>query len=100
MLQVEHADPDLARLETDPDFRAGLQPPIIKQYPILMQTIRTVSRKVALYQFGGRRLEKLGGKRQHQHSMRLNRKYRLIVEFSGEEPEETILIVGIENHYE
>lgn len=100
MLQVEHADPDLARLETDPDFRAGFQPPIVKQYRILMQQIRTASRRVSLYQFRGRRLKKLGGDRDHQHSMRLNKKWRLIVEFSGGEPDETIIIVGIENHYE
>ena len=100
MLEVAHADPDLARLETDPEFRANFAPPIVKQFRILMQIIRTVSRKTELYKFGGRRLEKLGGKRQEQHSMRLNKKYRLIVEFSGVEPNERILIVGIENHYE
>lgn len=100
MLDVEHADPDLARLETDLDFTAGFAPPIVKQFRILMQIIRGVSKKNSLYQFGGRHLEKLGGKRQHQSSMRLNRKWRLIVEFSGAEPNETIHIVAIENHYE
>jgi toxin HigB-1 len=100
MLEVEHADQHLARLETDPDFTAGFSGPIVKQYRILMQIIRMVSRKTALYQFGGRRLEKLGGKRQHQYSMRLNKKYRLIAEFSGAEPNEKIVIVGIEKHYE
>ncbi len=100
MLDVEHADPDLARVEAELEYSGGLSVPIVKQFRILMQTIRTVSRKAALYQFRGRRLEKLGGKRQHQHSMRLNKKWRLIVEFSGMEPDEKILIVGIENHYE
>lgn len=100
MLEVEHADPDLARLEIDPAFTAGLAPPIVKQFRILMQIIRTVSRQSGLYQFGGRRLEKLSGQRQHEHSMRLNRKWRLIVEFSGNEPDEKILIKGIENHYD
>ena len=100
MLEVEIADPDLERLESDPVFTADWPPSIVKQYRILIQLIRTASRKNALYQHGGRRLEKLGGKRQNQHSMRLNKKYRLIVEFSGEEPNERILIVGIEKHYE
>ncbi len=100
MLDVEHHDPDLRRLETDAEFTAGFSPPIVKQFRILMQTIRSVSRRSALYQFRGRRLEKLSGQRQHQHSMRLNRKWRLIVEFAGAEPDERIVIVGIENHYE
>jgi proteic killer suppression protein len=100
MLEVAHADPDLKRLEIEAGFTAGLAPPIVKQFRLLMQIIRTVSRKDALYQHGGRRLEKLGGKRQHQYSMRLNRKYRLIVEFSGVQPDEKILIIAIENHYD
>jgi proteic killer suppression protein len=100
MLEVAHANPELARLETEAVFSAGLAPPVVKQFRLLMQIIRTVNRKNALYQFGGRRLEKLTGQRQHQYSMRLNKKYRLIAEFSGEEPEEKILIVGIENHYD
>ena len=100
MIEVEHADPDLARLETELSFTAGFSPPIVKQFRILMQLIRNVSRKAALYQFGGRRLKSLSGSRSHEHSMRLNRKYRLIVEFSGAEPEEKIRIIAIENHYE
>lgn len=99
MLKVEHADPDLQRVELEAEYSAGLAVPVVKQFRILMQTIRCVSGKAALYQFRGRRLEKLKGGRQHQHSMRLNRKFRLIVEFSGDERKETILIVGIENHY-
>ena len=100
MLEVEHADNDLARIEAEADFTARLPAPVIKKFRILMQIIRSVSRRNSLYQFGGCRLEKLGGKRQHQHSMRLNKKYRLIVEFSGAESNEKILIIGIENHYE
>lgn len=100
MLEATHADPELKRLEVEAGFTAGLAPPIVKRFRVVMQIIRTVSKKNSLYQFGGLRLEKLGGKRQHQYSMRLNKKYRLIVEFSGEEPDEKIVIIAIENHYE
>ena len=100
MLEVEHTDPNLARLETDAAYSGVFQGPIVKQFRILMQLIRMSSRKAQLYQHGSRRLEKLSGRRQHQHSMRLNKKWRLIVEFSGAEPDEKISIVGIENHYE
>lgn len=110
MLEIEHADPDLARLETDASYTAGFAVPVIKQFRVLMQTIRTVSSRLGLYQFRGRRLEKLQGQRHHQHSMRLNRKWRLIVEFFGgvsddekapdAKPTEKIKIVAIENHYD
>lgn len=100
MLEVEHADSDLQRLEIDRDFTAGFDRSIVKQFRMLMQIIRTVSQRSELYKFGGKRLEKLGGKRQHQHSMRLNKRWRLIVEFSRGQSNEKVLIVGIENHYD
>lgn len=100
MLQVEHADPDLARAEAEEGFSAGLPVPLLKQFRKLMAIIRGVTGRRALYQFRGRRLEKLKGNRQHQYSMRLNKKFRLIVEFPGDEADQAILIVGIENHYE
>ena len=99
MMEVEHADPDLSRVESEAGFSGGHSPPVAKKFRYVMQLIRTVQSKNKLYQFGGLRLEKLGGTRQHQYSMRLNLKYRLIVEFSGQEPDEKILIVAIENHY-
>lgn len=97
---MEHADPDLSRLETDAQFRAGLAVPIVKQFRVVMQLIRTVPHRNALYQHRSRRLEKLEGKRQGQHSMRLNKKYRLIIEFIEERSEEIARIVSVEKHYE
>jgi proteic killer suppression protein len=99
MLEVEHAEPDLLRLETDARFTAGFDIGVVKRFRYTMQLIRTVSKKTQLYQFNGLRLKKLEA-REKQHSMRLNKKWRLIVEFFGEEPDEKVLIVGIENHYE
>lgn len=99
MLQVEHADPDLARIETDKGFTAGFDEGIAKKFRYTMQIIRTVSKKKQLYQFNGLRLHALPPPNSHQDSMRLNKKYRLIVEFSGEEPNETVRIIEINNHY-
>jgi len=99
MLEVEHADPDLARVETEANFSGGFSPPVVNKFRYVMQLVRMVRAKNGLHQFGGLRLEKLSGKRQHQYSMRLNKKYRLIVAFSGQEPEEKVRIVAIENHY-
>lgn len=98
MLQVEHADADLSRMETDSAFTAGFEVRIAKKFRYTLQQIRIVTRRNQLYQYNGMRLKKLerpGG----QHAIWLNDQWRLIVEFSGEEPNERILIVGIENHY-
>jgi len=99
MIEVAHADPEIARLETEPVFTAGFDKPVVKGYRKAMQIIRSVSQKTVLYRFNGLHFEQLSGKRAHEHSVRLNKKWRLIMEFSGAPPEERVLIKGIENHY-
>lgn len=99
MIEVSHDDPDLVRLETDRDFTAGFEIGIVKAFRKVMQLIRTVSQKSVLHRFNGLRFEQLKGKRAHQHSGRLNKKWRLIMEFNGDPPDERVLIKGIENHY-
>jgi proteic killer suppression protein len=45
------------------------------------------------------RFEKLQGDRAHQHSIRLNDQWRLIIEFDGTSPNKKIVIVGIEDYH-
>lgn len=99
MIEVSHDDPELARLETDREFTAGFAVPVVKAFRKVMQMIRTVSQRTALHRFNGLHFEQLQGKRAHQHSARLNKKWRLIMEFSGTPPSESVLIKAIENHY-
>lgn len=99
MLEVEHADSDLARIEIEKDFIGGFSKPVAKQFRIVMQLVRTVSHEGQLCQFPSRKFEKLKGKRKHQHSLRLNKQWRLIVELYGKAPNKKIVIKAIENHY-
>jgi len=99
MIEVSHDDADLFRLETDATYRAGFAVPIVRAFRVVMQRIRSAPQINTLYQFKGQRLEKLKGSRSHEHSMRLNKKWRLIMELSGTPPAERVLIKGIENHY-
>lgn len=100
MIEVVHDNPDLSLLETDPHFNAGYAVPVVRAFRVVMQRIRSVANVNSLYQFRGLRLEKLKGQRSHQHSMRLNRKWRLIVELSSIPPNERAVIKAIENHYD
>jgi proteic killer suppression protein len=99
-MEVEHADPALAKMETDLGYNAEYSVPIVKQFRRVMQLVRLVDHEAQLYQFNGRRFKQLQPPRQHQHSMRLNKKWRLIVEVRGDGPEHRMVVVGIENHYE
>jgi proteic killer suppression protein len=43
--------------------------------------------------------ERLKGQRQHQHSMRLNDQWRLILEMEGDYPNKIVWIVAIEDYH-
>ncbi len=52
-----------------------------------------------LYALKGLRYEKLRGARKHQHSIRLNRQYRLIVELERDDQGRYMLIIDIEDYH-
>ena len=93
-------DENLDRLEIDPQYSAGNSQAIVKAYRKRMQQIRAASDERDFYPLKSLRFEKLGGKRKHQHSMRLNDQYRLIVELIKGNPQGTIIkVVGIEDYH-
>jgi plasmid maintenance system killer protein len=99
MLQVEHADPALALLERDKSEDSKWPKGIGKKFRWVMQQIRVVDRKNQLYQFGSLRLKKL--KRPgNDEAMWLNDQWRLEMVFSGEPPNEKVVILRITNHYD
>jgi proteic killer suppression protein len=79
-MEVEFSDDDLDHLETDAEYTAGLSPALVKAFRKRMQQIRAAADERDFYALRGLRFEKLAGARKHQHSMRLNDQYRLIVE--------------------
>lgn len=52
-----------------------------------------------LYALKGLRYEKLKGDRGHQHSIRLNRQYRLIIERRRDEQGRYLLMIDIEDYH-
>lgn len=94
-MDVDHAREDLRRLEREPNFTAGLGVDVIRGFRKAMQAVRAAVDSRDLYR-GGLRTEKLQGDRQHQHSIRINRQWRLIVEMlEGNK----IKIVDIEDYH-
>ena len=99
-MEVAFDDDNLDRLETDHRFTEGKPPAIVKAYRKRMQTIRAASNERDFYSLRSLRFEKLEGKRNHQHSMRLNNQYRLILELVKDNPQGTIVkVVGIEDYH-
>ena len=98
-MEVEFADDDLDRLEVDRRFTAGHEEGIIKAYRKVMQAIRAAPDERDFYALKSLHFEKLQGKRSHQRSMRLTKKWRLILELKGDAPSKTVRVVGIEDYH-
>ena len=99
-MEVEFGDALYDQLETDPKFTGGFQAGIVSAFRRRMQQIRAAVDERDFYASKGLHFEKLQGDRARQHSMRLNEKWRLIVELRGKGQEKIIYIVEISNHYE
>lgn len=102
-VEVTFASDDLERLELDAKWTAGLSQAIVKAFRKRMQQIRAATDEREFYRLRSLRFEKLEGKRQHQHSMRLNNQYRLILEVLKENPEgkknKVIKVISIEDYH-
>lgn len=98
-MEVEFADKDLDRLETDPDDDAGFSQEIVRAFRKRMQVIRAAPDERVFYALKALHYEKLKGNRSHQHSMRLNKQWRLILEIKQAEAGKIIIVVSIEDYH-
>ncbi len=96
---VSFADDNLERLETEAIYTAGLAPGLVRAFRLRMQAIRTAVDERDLRVMKSHHIEKLSGSRQHQHSMRLNDQFRLILEIQGAGPDKVIRVIGIEDYH-
>lgn len=98
-MNVEFADDELDRLETDLDFNAGFAEAVVEAFRKRIQFIRAATDERDFYAMKSLHFEKLKGKRSHQHSMRLNAQWRLILEIKPAEPKNIIVVVSIEDYH-
>lgn len=98
-MEIEFQDGNLDRLETDAEFNAGYAKEIVKAYRKRMQAIRAANDERDLYAVKGNHFEKLKGARSHQHSLRINDKWRLIVEIKPATPKNIIIVTAIEDYH-
>jgi toxin HigB-1 len=93
-------DESLQELQWEDADRDKAYPPGIgKAFRKRIQIIRGANDERDFYAMRSLRFEKLQGKRAHQHSMRLNDQWRMILEFEGDSPRKTVYIVSIEDYH-
>lgn len=98
-MDVRYEDGDLESLETDPSFRGRWSQAVVKAFRKRMQAIRAATDERAFYEMKSFHFEKLAGIRRHQHSMRLNDQFRLILKFEGKSPHKIVVIISIEDYH-
>lgn len=98
-MEVEFDDDDLDRLETDRAFSGGHGQAVVKGFRKAMQALRSVVDERDLRAMRGLRFKRLDPPRDHQHSMRLNDQWRLILEIRGDHPKKRIAVIGIEDYH-
>ena len=98
-MEVEFVDDSLRRLESDPGFDAGLGRDVVKAFRKRMQLIRNARDERDFYAMRSQNFEKLKGKREGQHSMRLNDQWRLILELVKRNDGKVVVIVEIADYH-
>jgi proteic killer suppression protein len=98
-MEVEFDSDELDRLERDAAFTGGYGVEIVRGFRKVMLAIRAAHDERDLYALRGLRFEQLKGKRTHQHSLRINRQWRLIVELRGKGATKQVGVVGIEDYH-
>jgi toxin HigB-1 len=98
-LNVVFRDKGLFELATDKSARSGYPQGVEKKFRLRINQIVSSVDERDLYTLPSLHFEKLKGDRSHQHSMRLNDQWRLIVELEGDAPNKRIIIVGIEDYH-
>ena len=79
-MNYRHRNSTLRRLDEEAGFTGGYAPALVKTFRMRMQSIRAAIDERDFYALKSLHFEKLKGDRKHQHSMRLNNQFRLILE--------------------
>ena len=98
-MDIEFSDAYLDRLESDAAFDGKLAQAIVRMYRKRMQQIRAARDERDFYALKSLHFEKLQGQRSHQHSMKINDQFRLVIEIMGEAPNRRIKVVPIEDYH-
>ena len=98
-MEVRFSDPDLDRLEVEAGFQTSYAPEAVRGFRKVMAVIRAAMDERDLHEMRSLNFEKLKGNRAHQHSLRLNKQWRLIVEIAPAKPKNVIVVVGIEDYH-
>lgn len=92
-------DKKLEALYTQQKGKKKYPPEVIKAFFIVMAVIRRARDERDLHAARSLNYKTLKGKRSHQHSIRLNKQWRLIIERQKDKTGKYLLIISIEDYH-
>ena len=98
-MEIIFEDDSLKSLEEDLTYDAGFERSIVKSYRMLIQYIRAAQDERAFYNMKSLHYEKLKGTLDGLHSMRLNKKWRLILKLRKEGSSKSVVVISISNYH-
>jgi proteic killer suppression protein len=98
-MRIEFDDKRLQGLYTEKEGTGGFPEGIANRFRFVVGFIANMQDERDFQIMRGWRFEKLKGQRAHQHSLRLNDQWRLIVELRGEGPQKRIGVIAIEDYH-
>jgi|KBSSwiStaDraftv2_1062776.scaffolds.fasta_scaffold719774_2 proteic killer suppression protein len=100
MMKVRFGDDRLALVETNQAHRLKLPVQVVQVARRRIRFLREVQDEQDLYSMASLHYEKLTGDREGQRSIRLNGKWRIVLEIDRDCQPLEIVILEISNHYE
>lgn len=94
-MDIRFKDELLARLEVEADD-GGYAPGVAKAFRKRVQTIRAAPDERVLREWKSLHFEKLAT---GQHSIRLNKQWRLVLELEGQGADRVVIVIGIEDYH-
>jgi proteic killer suppression protein len=98
-VKLRYQNSRLAELEVNPGFDGGYAEAVVRGFRKRVQQIRNADDERTLRAYKSLHFEKLKGNRRHQHSLRINDQYRLVMELVGHGADTTVVIIGIEDYH-
>lgn len=98
-MEMQFRDSNLLEIEKDEGFNGGYSSGIAAKIRQRLRHIRAAVDERPLRNMKSLHFEKLKGSRSHQHSIRLNDQWRLIIELDKETDPKTVVIVGVEDYH-
>ena len=99
-MRLRFEDDDLRRLHEERDFvLARLGPEVARAFRKKAAYLEEAESEIDLRRYKALHFEKLRGGRSGQHSIRLNRQWRLILQMETDAEGRLLIIVEVANHY-